>query len=97
MDYRKLLYKMASVGESLLEERWGTCFANFEDYLVILMSAVSGKEAEEIAFRMKASASQYFDIKLRIQIRGIDLQEWNIASQYEDAKEELAGSFFFFF
>ena len=94
MDYRKLLYKMASVGESLLEERWGTCFANFEDYLVILMSAVSGKEAEEIAFRMKASASQYFDIKLRIQIRGIDLQEWNIASQYEDAKEELAGSFF---
>lgn len=93
-DYTKHLYRIASVGESMLENQWGTCFVNFEDYLILFMSAVSRKEAEEIAFRLKASARQYFDIKLRIQIRCVNQQKWDIARQYEDAKEELAGSFF---
>ena len=78
----------------MLEEHWGTCFLNFEDYLVQFMTAVSGTEAEEIAFRLKASAEQYFDVTLQTEIRRIDIQDWNIAEQYEDAKKELSGSFF---
>lgn len=93
-DYRKLLYRMAPVGGSMLEEHWGTCLVNFEDYLILLMSAASKKEAEEVVFRLKASAKQYFDIKPQITIRRIDVQKWNIVEQYEDAKKELSGSFF---
>lgn len=93
-DFRKLLYQMVPVGGSMLEEHWGTCFLNFEDYLVLFMAAVSRAEAEEIAFRLKASAKQYFDVKLQIEIRRINTQEWNIAGQYEDAQKELSGRFF---
>lgn len=93
-DYRKLLYRMVPVGCSILEEHWGTCFLNFEDYLVQFMAAVSIAEAEDIAFRLRASARQYFDVTLQTEIRRIDIPEWDLAGQYEDAKRELSGSFF---
>lgn len=93
-DHRKLLYRMVPVGSSMLEEHWGTCFLNFEDYLVLFMTAVSRAEAEDIDFRLKASAKQYFDVRLQTEIRRIDIQKWNIEEQYEAAKKELSGSFF---
>lgn len=93
-DYRKLMYRMAPVGGSMLEEYWGICLVNFEDYLILVMSSVSRKEAEEVAFRLKASAKQYFDIKMLTAIRRIDVDQWNIVEQYEDAKKELSGSFY---
>lgn len=83
---RKALYRMVSVGESMLEEYWGTCFVDFKDCLVLLMSADSRKEAEETAFRLQASARQYFDVQLCTEIQKIDAAEWNIVSQYEEAE-----------
>lgn len=93
-DYRTFLYRMAPVGGSMLEEYWGVCLVNFEDYLILVMSSVSRKEAEEVAFRLKASAKQYFDLKMLTAIRRIDVDQWNIVEQYEDAKKELSGSFY---
>lgn len=93
-DSRRQLYQMASVGGSILEEHRGTCFVSFEDYLVLFLEAYSRKEAEEIVFRLRASAKQYFDVKLQAEIRKIDTEEWNIAGQYEGAVRELSDDFF---
>ena len=93
-EKRKLLYRMIPVGGSTLEERWGVCLVNFEDYLILLMTAFSPKEADEVAFRLEASVKQYFDVRLQTQIKKIDLRRWNVASQYEEAKRELPESFF---
>lgn len=93
-DSRKLMYQMKPVGASMLEEHWGTCLVSFEDYLILFFAAYSRKEAEELSFRLKASAKQYFDIHLTTRIQRIDTQKWDIAEQYEVAKKELEEVFF---
>lgn len=93
-EKRKLLYRMAPVGGSTLEEHWGVCLVNFEDYLILLMSAAALKEAEEAAFRLEASVKQYFDVRIQTIIKKIDPDRWNIGQQYEEAKRELPESFF---
>lgn len=85
---RKALYRMVPVGESMLEEHWGTCFVDFKDCLVLFMAADSMKEAEEITFRLQASARQYFDVELCTEMQRIDTAEWNILHQYEEAVEK---------
>ena len=92
---RELLYRTAAIGESLLDEGvWGSCFVDFEDYLVLLMSGYSIKEAEEMAFRLQASAKQYFDVRLTAVIRKIMIPAWDISEKYEQAKQEMQAYFF---
>ena len=78
----------------MMEEYWGTCFVSYEDYLVSFLAARSMKEAEELAFRLKASAKQYFDAALTVKIQRIDTQKWDIAEQYDIARRGLTEDFF---
>lgn len=90
-----ILYRMAAIGESLLDEGyWGSSFVNFEDYLVLLMSCYSIKEAKEAVFRLQASAKQYFDVSLTAAPGKIDTEDWNILERYRDAVREITASFF---
>lgn len=90
-----VLYKMTAIGMSILdEEHWGTAFVDYEDYLVLLFSCHSEKEAEEISFRMKASAVQYFDLELTSGERRIDGETFDIREKYDEIKGELAMLFF---
>lgn len=94
-ELQKALYRMAAIGESLLDEGyWGSCFVNFEDYLVMLIACDSMKEAEELSFRLNASAKQCFDVRLITAARKIDLSQWDIGKQYEEASEEISAVFF---
>ncbi|MFR3825125.1 MULTISPECIES: response regulator transcription factor [Hungatella] len=94
-ECKKVLYRVASIGGSLLDEAyWGSCFVDSEDYVILFLACCSMKEAEELSFRLKTSAKQYFDVRLETEIKRIQREAWDISSQYEEAKQELSMSFF---
>lgn len=95
-DQISMLYKMAVIGKNILNEEggYGTCFVNYENYLVILSEGIFIHEVEDIAYRMKESAKQYFDLELMGNIQKINKETWDICSAYRELKDVFSQEFF---
>lgn len=92
---REKLYKAASIGKSILDEKErGCCFVNYEDYLIVFIQNAGETQLVELSFRICASAKQYFDLKLKAVSIRIEPDKWQCYQQYQIAKQELAQKFF---
>lgn len=95
-DPAGIMYKVASLGKNTIdeEESPGTCFINYENYLVILSTGLSAQSPIDISYRLKESAHQYFDLDLVGEFSKIDTTTWNINFVYRQLKEMLSQGFF---
>jgi len=90
-----LLYKISSICNSIIKDfSKGVCFVSYDDFLVVILQTRKKEQAEELAFRLQASAKQYFDTTLASKCTEINVHKWDLYESYASQKHEL-GKFFF--
>lgn len=91
----ELLYKISTVCKSILEDLpKGISFVSYDNYLVVILQTDNKNQAEDLSFRLLATAKQYFDTKLSVSRAEVNLHNWNLYECYTEQRHEIEKKFF---